>query len=107
MNCFIVRKLLAKQIIASHFLTLREKTMSKTYEQKLIHYATAPRATAGKLTQYIDGDFVTYWVGRLRGVFVKIGDDFKFDNKADALALARRYREECVTEAKMKGLIAV
>jgi hypothetical protein len=78
---------------------------SMTYEEKLIHYATAPRATAGKITQFIDGDFVTFWAGRLRGVFVKIGNDFKFESKEDALALARRYRQECIDEAKEKGLI--
>jgi len=71
----------------------------------LIYYATAPRATAGTITQYVDGDFVTYWAGRLRGVFVKSGDQFKFDNKQEALALARRFRQECVEEAKVRGLI--
>lgn len=77
----------------------------KTYNEKLVYYATAPRATAGKLTQYVDGDFVTYWAGRLRGVFVKIGDEFKFDNKEDALEFARRYRQECIEEANSKGLL--
>lgn len=76
----------------------------KTYEEKLLHYATAPRATAGKITNLVDGDFVTYWAGRLRGVFVKLGDDFKFDNKEDALNLARRYRQECINEARVKGI---
>jgi hypothetical protein len=77
----------------------------ETYEQKLLHYATAPRATAGKLTQLIDGNFITFWAGKLRGVFVKLGDDFKFDNKEDALNLARKYRQECINEAKLKGII--
>ncbi len=76
-----------------------------TYNERLIHYATAPRATAGQITKFIDGDFVITWAGRLRGVFVKIGDDFTFDTKDDALALARRYRQECIDEAKAKGLI--
>jgi len=79
--------------------------MKMTYEEKLIHYATAPRATAGKLTQFIDGNFVDYWAGRLRGVFVKIGDEFKFNNKQDAINLAKRYRQDCINEAKAKGLI--
>ncbi len=78
-----------------------------TYDEKLIHYATAPRATAGKITQIVDGEFVTYWAGRLRGVFVKLGDEFKFDNKKDAISLARRYRQECIDEAKSRGLIGV
>lgn len=79
--------------------------MSKTYEEKLLHYATAPRATAGKLTQYENGNFVDYWAGRLRGVFVKMGDEFKFNNKQDALDLARRYKASCIAEAKDKGLL--
>lgn len=76
----------------------------KSYDEKLIHYATAPRATAGTITQLVDGDFVTQWAGRLRGVFVKMGDEFRFDKKADALALARRYRQSCRDEAVKLGL---
>ena len=76
-----------------------------TYEEKLVHYATAPRARAGKITQIVDGDFETFWVGRLRGVFVTLGGDYKFKTKEDALSLARRYRYECLKEAKEKNLI--
>ncbi|MGJ8680482.1 hypothetical protein [Paraglaciecola sp.] len=79
--------------------------MAKTYEEKLIHYATAPRASAGKITQIVNGAFVDYWVGKLRGKFVKIGDEFKFNNKQDAINLARRYREDCKQEAIKKSLI--
>ena len=72
--------------------------MNATYKEKLIWYATAPRATAGKLTQYENGNFVTYWAGKLRGTFVMIGGEFKFNNKLDAINLARRYRESCAEE---------
>jgi len=34
-----------------------------------------------------------------------MGDEFKFDNKQDALNLARKYRESCRDEAKEKGLL--
>ena len=77
----------------------------KNYEQKLLHYATAPRATAQKITQVVDGDLVDFWVGKLRGVCVKMGDQFKFKHKEDALNLARKFRQDCINEAKDKGLI--
>ncbi len=72
-----------------------------TYEEKLIHYATAPRATTGKIT---DKNFVTKWAGKLRGKFVSMPGEFKFTNKNNALELARKYRQSCFDEAKSKGL---
>jgi hypothetical protein len=78
--------------------------MIMTYEEKLIHYATAPRATAGEITSIVDGRFVTKWAGRLRGIFVSMNGEWKFTNKQDALALARAYRQSCFDEAKSKGL---
>ena len=76
-----------------------------TYEEKLVHYATAPRATAGEITNIVDKCFVTMWAGKLRGKFVSMGGEFKFKNKDHALALARDYRKSCFDEAKSKGLI--
>jgi hypothetical protein len=76
-----------------------------SYEQKLMHYATAPRATAMQVTQYIDGNFVTSWAGRLRGVYVQMEGEWLFKTKPEALALAKRYRQSCLDEAKSKGLI--
>jgi hypothetical protein len=75
--------------------------MDMTYEEKLVHYATAPRVSAGKIT---DKYFVTMWAGKLRGKFVSIDGKFKFTNKDHALALARAYRQSCFDEAKAKGL---
>ena len=75
--------------------------MNKTYEEKLVYYGTAPRVSAGKLT---DKNFVTMWAGKLRGNFVSMTGEFKFANKADALALARAYRQSCFDKAKSKGL---
>jgi hypothetical protein len=79
--------------------------MSMTYEERLVHYATASRATAGKITNIVDGRFVTKWAGRLGGTFVSMNGKWKFTNKQDALALARDYRQSCFDEAKSKGLI--
>lgn len=75
------------------------------YNYKLLHYATAPRATAGRLSQYIDGNFVDYWAGKLRGKFVSLEGQWKFKTKAEALELARKYRQLCIDEAKNKGLL--
>ena len=76
-----------------------------TYEEKLIHYGSATRVTAQKLTQYIDGNFVTTWAGRVRGVFVKDGENFKFNTKEEALAFAREWRDNARKEAIEKGLL--
>jgi hypothetical protein len=76
--------------------------MARTYEESLVHYATAPRVSAGQLT---DKNFVTMWAGKLRGKFVSMPGQFKFTNKYDALSLARTFRKNCLDEAKLKGLI--
>ena len=78
--------------------------MTKTYEEKLIHYATAPRVSAGQLT---DKNFLTMWAGKLRGQFVSLPGQFKFKNKDQALELARTFRQNCIDEAKAKGLIQI
>ena len=44
----------------------------KNYNERLLHYATAKRATAGKITQIENGKLVTHWAGKLRGTFVKL-----------------------------------
>tara|TARA_R110000796_G_scaffold77896_1_gene174078 strand:- start:99 stop:329 length:231 start_codon:yes stop_codon:yes gene_type:complete len=76
--------------------------MDMTFDEKLVHYATAPRVSAGKIT---DMYFVTMWAGKVRGKFVSMDGQFKFTNKDCALALARAYRQSCIDEAKSKGLI--
>ena len=76
-----------------------------TYDQKLIHYATAPKASAGIISQIENGDFVNYWCGKLRGKFVQVGPTWKAANKQQALDSARLFREQCRTEAKAKGLL--
>ena len=75
--------------------------MAKTYEENLVHYGTAPRATAGKIT---NKHFETMWAGKLRGKFVSMPGQFKFLIKEDAIDLAKRYRQSCFDEAKSKGL---
>jgi hypothetical protein len=77
--------------------------MARTYEEKLVYYATAPRVSAGKLTDKV---FVTMWAGKLRGKFVSMPGEFLFKYKDEALSFARRYRHSCLLEAKLKGLIA-
>lgn len=77
-----------------------------TYDEKLIHYATAKRVTAGKITQLSEGEFVTFWAGRVRGKFVKNGDHFKFNDKESALNFARKWRDDCIEEANKRGLLS-
>ena len=77
----------------------------RTYEQTLVDYATAPKATAGIISQIENGNFVDYWCGKLRGKFVQVGPTWKATTKAQALATARLFREQCMAEAKAKGLL--
>ena len=75
------------------------------YNKRLLHYATAKRATAGQITNIVDGEFTTKWAGKLHGKFVKLGDEFKKDTKSQALDVARRYRQSCIDEALKSGLM--
>ena len=77
----------------------------ESYDERLIYYATAPRATAAEVSQIIDGNFVCGWAGKLRGKLVKLGDEFRFSTKEEAIDLARRYRQACREEAQAKGLL--
>jgi len=76
-----------------------------TYDQKLVFYATAKKATAGIISQIENGDFVNYWCGKLRGKFVQVGTDWKAATKQQAIESARLFREQCRTEAQTKGLL--
>ena len=73
----------------------RVTTAGMTYEEKLVFYATAKRATVGTIHQLVDRDFKRYFVGKLRGKIVsRIGDgQFKFDNPADAIDCAKGFRD--------------
>lgn len=77
----------------------------ENYDERLLHFATAPRLSAGNIQQLTEGRLVLYWIGRLRGKFIKTDSGFKFDNKADAIANAKKFRQQCIDEAKSKGLL--
>lgn len=76
-----------------------------TYDQKLVDYATAPKATAGIISQIENGNIVNHWCGRLRGKFVQTGPTWKSSTKQQALESARLFRQQCRDEAKAKGLL--
>ncbi|WP_207864967.1 hypothetical protein [Pseudomonas sp. 58(2021)] len=76
-----------------------------TYDQKLVHYATAPKATAGPIRQIENRKIVIYWCGKLRGEFVKSGANWKASTKQEAIESARQFREQCRAEAEAKGLL--
>ena len=76
-----------------------------TKEEKIKYYATAPRAYTGTISPIVNGDFRTYWVGKLRGKIVStVGSDYKFDTKDEAIACARNFRDICRREAKELGI---
>lgn len=65
-----------------------------TQQERAECWATAKRATAGTITQREQGNFRTYWVGRLRGMNITRPDGvWKFDTKEEALEAARQFRE--------------
>ena len=76
-----------------------------TYDQKLVDYATAPKASAGIICQIENGDFVKHWCGKLRGKFIQVGPTWKAASKQQAVEKARGFREQCRAEAKAKGLL--
>lgn len=72
-----------------------------TKAERVKFFATAPRASAGKIRQLEDGEFRTYWVGKLRGHIVSDPDTemrYRFGSKDDALDCARRFREHARKE---------
>ena len=75
--------------------------------KRILHFATAPRATAVKVGQLTDTGFVERWAGRLRGKFIKPigGGDWRFTTKDEALSAAREFRESARAEAQDLGLI--
>lgn len=80
-----------------------------TYQQKLVHYATAPRATAAIIHQLEEHDgkktIAASWVGKLRGMIVTTDAGYKFGSKSEALDNARAFRESARKEAAALGLI--
>jgi len=73
-----------------------------THDEKLVFYATAPRAYADKINQVIDGDFVTSFVGKLRGKIVTHPTNgmYKFPTADEAKDCARAFRDFCRQKAK-------
>lgn len=79
--------------------------MEMTKEQKIQHYATAKRATAGKITQIVNRKFKSFWVGKLRGTIVSHSDgNYRFNDRQAALECARGVRGRCRTFAKQLGI---
>lgn len=77
------------------------------YKEKVLFFANAKRATVGQIGQIIDGDIVNFHVGKLRGMIVTRSDgQFKFDNKAEALACAKDFRTMSLKKASEMGLIS-
>lgn len=68
--------------------------------EKIVHYATAPRATAGTITQIQGGRLVSSWGGKLRGMIVSDADgNYKHPTREAAIECARNFRERRRAEA--------
>lgn len=67
--------------------------------EKLKYYARARKPVAGTITQIEDGNFVTSWVGKLRGMIVSAADGtYKHLTKDAAVACAEDFRQRCRDE---------
>lgn len=76
-----------------------------TKNEKIKHYATAPRVYAGTITQIVDGNFRKFWVGKLRGNIVSMaGGEYKFDTKPEAIECAREFKNACIRDAEKLGI---
>jgi hypothetical protein len=84
----------------------KPKGKPKTYEEKLLWYATAPRAATKPLCTVENKVLVEGFGGTLRGHIVSLkGEHYRKPTRAEALNLARRFRQSCIDEAKQKGLL--
>tara|TARA_R110001592_G_scaffold221139_2_gene475799 strand:+ start:9624 stop:9890 length:267 start_codon:yes stop_codon:yes gene_type:complete len=78
----------------------------ETYEEKLLWYATAPRAAVKPLCTIEKRNLVEGFGGTLRGNLVSLkGEHYRKPTRDEALDLARRFRQSCIDEAITKGLL--
>lgn len=78
--------------------------LPESYDERLKYFATAPRVGAKQISQFIDGGFITSWVGTLRGRMVKTDNGYKFSTREEALNNARNFRSNSLAKALDKGL---
>lgn len=69
-----------------------------TYAEKLAFYVSAKRATATQIHKIENGNFVPYWIGRLKGKNVTMNAECKHRTREQAVEDARRFREACRSE---------
>lgn len=83
-----------------------KKVNEMSRDERIIHWATAPRATVGTIGKLIDRDIRTYFVGKLRGKIVsRIGDgEYKFNTAKEAMDCARSFRAHSLKLAKEMNL---
>lgn len=73
-----------------------------SYQEKLKFYAEAKRSDAVKLHRVVNGDFVPYWVGTLRGKLVTLDSTIKHHDRESAVNDARAFRESCRRELEQQ-----
>lgn len=82
-----------------------KKTSSMTFHEKLKFYATG-RPTVGTLSQIVDGEFVDYFVGKVRSIIVtNKNGEYKFNDTKSALQCAIEFRNNCRKDATELGLL--
>ncbi|EIF42780.1 hypothetical protein DOK_11971 [gamma proteobacterium BDW918] len=87
-------------------MSRKQKGIPHTYEERLLWYATAPRAATKKLHSIVDKEIVEGFGGTLRGHIVSLKNEpYRKPTRSAALDLARRFRQYCIDEAVKKGLL--
>lgn len=71
---------------------------NKLSRHKKCEFFATRRITVGKISQYVDGKFVDYFVGKIGGKIISRNNEYKFTNKEDAKNLALWFRNDCKKE---------
>lgn len=84
----------------------KSKLDNLSYNEKVLYFAGAKRATVGTISQIVDRNIVSFFVGKLRGMIVSTSDgQYKFTTKEEAISCAREFRSWSNKIAREMGLI--
>lgn len=71
---------------------------NKLSRRKKCKFFATRRITVGKISQYVNGQFVDYFVGKIGGKIISRNDEYKFTNREDAINLALWFKKDCQKE---------
>jgi len=72
-------------------------TDGMTYEERTKWFAGG-NVTIGTLSQVVEGELKSFFVGKVRGTIIPHGGKFMFDTEAEARSVAVAFRDKCRLE---------